>query len=350
MQDNRKIEPAPSSSSIVTRNSTDHLYNIELIGRVSHQITGVKLPSKKQVMQLMFYNMRIVGLRARESARLTIESARIFWQQARIPLQSNFRSVDRLIQLYEKWKKIRKTPAIRRNDAQRKTINEFVDGLDDLFDIAADNALETIRIDEDKKFLIMQREKGRPGCMMGVDLILHGREKRFQAKQEKEKARKRKHDAIRQNEAGNFLNSVISQSNYFSVYYEFTASVQLMEWSEEEDHTLLDELTDDGNETVNFASETNTDLPIVEEVESINSMYVSKRGRKTFITSRLCSALDNAKLSDGMAIHILIAAAEALGHRVEELALNRSTLRRMREENRMNESNEIQADFTDNVN
>lgn len=56
-----------------------------------------------------------------------------------------------------------------------------------------------------------------------------------------------------------------------------------------------------------------------------------KRGRKSFITARLVAALDNAKVSSGMAVHILIAAAEALGHRVEELVINRSTIHRLRQ-------------------
>ena len=48
-----------------------------------------------------------------------------------------------------------------------------------------------------------------------------------------------------------------------------------------------------------------------------NDVSDRKGGRKNFITPRLVEALDYAKVSDGMAVHILIAAAEALGHRVE---------------------------------
>lgn len=76
---------------------------------------------------------------------------------------------------------------------------------------------------------------------------------------------------------------------------------------------------------------------------------LKKRGRKNFMTSRLASALDNAKVSDGMAVHILIAAAEALGHRVEELVINRSSIHRLRQENRSQESKKISTGFIDNV-
>lgn len=69
------------------------------------------------------------------------------------------------------------------------------------------------------------------------------------------------------------------------------------------------------------------------------------RGKVHFITPRLCSALDNAKLSDGMAVHILIAAAEALGHNVEDLVINLSTLHRVRHENREKQFHNNVSDF-----
>jgi len=35
-----------------------------------------------------------------------------------------------------------------------------------------------MKINEDKEFLILQRQKGRPGCMLGTDVKLAGIEKR----------------------------------------------------------------------------------------------------------------------------------------------------------------------------
>lgn len=74
-----------------------------------------------------------------------------------------------------------------------------------------------------------------------------------------------------------------------------------------------------------------------------------KRGRKQFATPRLVAALDNAKVSDGMAIHILIAAAEALGHDVDQLVINRSSLNRQRKLFRAEKSQNIQEEFFRNV-
>lgn len=61
--------------------------DIKFIGTIAFQITGSKLPSKRQVLQVMFYHMRYAKLSKRESARLVVREAMIFWEKARIPTQ-----------------------------------------------------------------------------------------------------------------------------------------------------------------------------------------------------------------------------------------------------------------------
>lgn len=90
------------------------------------------------------------------------------------------------------------------------------------------------------------------------------------------------------------------------------------------------------------------DLEVDDDNDS-RAATIAKRGRKQWITPRLLSALDNAKVTNGKAVHILIAAAEALGHRVDGLIVNRTTIHRLREENRQNALANIQADFIENV-
>lgn len=57
------------------------------------------------------------------------------------------------------------------------------------------------------------------------------------------------------------------------------------------------------------------------------------------------SALDKCKISDRAAIHVIIAVAEALGHDIDELVINRSTLQRQRELNRIEKATEIKNAF-----
>lgn len=64
--------------------------------------------------------------------------------------------------------------------------------MDDLFDIAALNALQTLK-GIDKEFLLSQREKGRVGCLIGIDEAGEQLDARRLKRADKEENRKRKH-------------------------------------------------------------------------------------------------------------------------------------------------------------
>lgn len=55
-----------------------------LIGLPSYQINGAKLPSNRQVLSVLFYNIREVKLTVSESANLVIRECIIYWEKARI--------------------------------------------------------------------------------------------------------------------------------------------------------------------------------------------------------------------------------------------------------------------------
>lgn len=165
--------------------------NIFLIGVPSHQINGAKLPSNRQVLAVLFYNIREVKLNVSESANLVIRECIIFWEKARIPTRALPNCVKKLVELYHVWrdlqKNCKKTPIIYRTREK-----DFEGQLDNLFDIAHANALENIKIDEDKTFLIRQREPGRPGCLAGVDKKLANKEERAMQRRLAEEERKLK--------------------------------------------------------------------------------------------------------------------------------------------------------------
>ncbi|KAF0712490.1 Uncharacterized protein FWK35_00031652, partial [Aphis craccivora] len=56
-----------------------------LVGIMKNQITGGKLPSKRDILRVLFYNMRVVNLSLQESALLVIDECLIYWKKARIP-------------------------------------------------------------------------------------------------------------------------------------------------------------------------------------------------------------------------------------------------------------------------
>lgn len=67
--------------------------------------------------------------------------------------------------------------------------------MEELFDIAHLNALDIIKIDENRQFLLLQRQPGRPGHMSGVDYKLSKKEdSAFNKLEELQKKRKRAED------------------------------------------------------------------------------------------------------------------------------------------------------------
>ncbi|GBM88236.1 hypothetical protein AVEN_146372-1 [Araneus ventricosus] len=79
--------------------------------------------------------------------------------------------------MYNHWRNLQKT-ACRRSEMQEGNERNFISDLNNLFDIAHANALEIIKIEEDRKFLLRQREPGRRVCLMGIDMKLAKREER----------------------------------------------------------------------------------------------------------------------------------------------------------------------------
>lgn len=185
-----------SSSNTTERvlRSQDIQNDVYLLGSIDFEIRGAKLPSIRQVLKVFFYLFRHVNLDQRESARLAVREAFVFWNKARIPLRQEQHCIDKLLAIYNEWNAIRKSKS-RRNETQETKERAFIDKLDNLFDVAHDNAMEIITNQEDKEFLMKQRRKGRPGCMIGVDSILATKERNKAVLLEKKQLQKEKHDA-----------------------------------------------------------------------------------------------------------------------------------------------------------
>lgn len=157
------------------------------------QIVGAKLPSIGQVLRVFLYNLRKVKLGVSKSANLVIKEVEVLWCKARIPTRGFDKSVKKIVSIYNIWHGLKKN-WMRQTSAQRKNEQDFVDKLDDLFDIAHANAMDIIKIEEDKQFLINQRKKGRPGSMVGGDQVLAKKENRKVRRQEIENRKFEKHN------------------------------------------------------------------------------------------------------------------------------------------------------------
>ncbi|EFN86450.1 hypothetical protein EAI_00065, partial [Harpegnathos saltator] len=97
--------------------------------------------------------------------------------------------IAKLETLYGEWRTLQKH-AGRATESHKQKETEFVSKFNDLFDIAHASALDMITIEEDKQFLISQRQKGRPGYMGGIDFKYTRKEKRREEREAKAVARK----------------------------------------------------------------------------------------------------------------------------------------------------------------
>lgn len=157
-------DPSTSSSTPATSGATSRQRDkIFLIGYMSHQITGSKLPSNGQVLRCLFYNKRQVKLETRDAARLTIQEV-LFWEKSKIPTKQLKNCIAKLEKLQEEWRKLQRNATRRLSKAQSKKVEAFKSSLDDLFDIAHQDALKNTN-EEDRQFLLLQRQKGRAGSI-----------------------------------------------------------------------------------------------------------------------------------------------------------------------------------------
>lgn len=173
--------------------------DIFLVGKCASDILGSKLPSIKQVLQLLFYKIRVEHKTLFSSMKYSIGVTMEFWKRANIPTMHSTNCIRKLKKIYEKWRKMQRN-CESACEKHRKQEHDFQDEIQNfIFDIATPDALETIKIKEDRDFLVLQRMRGRQGIMHGVDANFLKKEKRKEKRLEKEQNRVSKYKA-----AGNY--------------------------------------------------------------------------------------------------------------------------------------------------
>ena len=140
------------------------------------ELTGSKLPSVRMALGFFLHHHLEMCETIRQSSAATVKEIAKFWHKARIPIRDAQNCQTKLERSFEEWRLLKKNKG-RQSLSQRSREAEFTSRLDDLFDIAHADALSMIQIDEDRQFLLLQREKGRRGSMSGVDTILDAKEK-----------------------------------------------------------------------------------------------------------------------------------------------------------------------------
>lgn len=79
-----------------------------LVSYISNQIVGAKFLSNQKSFKRFFYNVRVVNLITKENAALVLQEFSIFGQKARISTKKSDHCVNKLLKIYDKWKRLQK--------------------------------------------------------------------------------------------------------------------------------------------------------------------------------------------------------------------------------------------------
>src|SRR6218665_2932577 len=163
---------------------------IFLVGHTLESICGTKLPSNGQLLSTLFYHHQ-KNKTIRESARIAVREALPLCARARIPTRQEYNIVAKLVSLFEEWRTLLKSKG-KKSKFQQAKEEAFKEKLKDLFDMAHQNAMKMIKIQEDKYFLNAQRQKGRQGSMISVDKVLAAKEEWTRLRKYKEAQRRQR--------------------------------------------------------------------------------------------------------------------------------------------------------------
>ncbi|CAH0560497.1 unnamed protein product [Brassicogethes aeneus] len=155
-----------SNSAVTTRRKTD----IWLVGQTS-SISQAKLPTKQEVLRLFFHYKSDSKQNIKKCCHFTADDVLSVWEKAGIPTQLKKHVVGKVENLFRDWQKLKKNKEnkAKRSEGIKQKEEEWQMKLKNLFDIAHADALNMIRIQEDKDFLIAQREKDRRGQIGNLD-------------------------------------------------------------------------------------------------------------------------------------------------------------------------------------
>ena len=202
----------------------------------------------------------------------------------------------------------------KRSETIEHKEKDWSNSLDDLFDIAYADALETIKIEEDRQFLLAQRQKGRPGKMIGVDKVLHKKETEKLLKEKKYLKRKYEEELNRA---------------------EREETVELSTTGSSDDDT---DCTTDENDNIS--------MPRSSEASNVTSK--TKR-QKCMLDEKLSASLDMAKLSNRKAALVLTHTLQSAGVNPESYSVSYSSIRRQREDNRTQIAGRLKSEFSANM-
>jgi len=189
--------------------STDDLYLIG-VRNLESLVNLNQLPTVRQALQRFQYYLKETKS-VRNASHSTVEEIEVVWARATIPIMLRKHTVEKLERVHDTWLLLKKNRGRQSSGAQQARQLEFTTQLNTLFNIAHIDALTTIRIEEDRKFLIDQRTE-RKMFMSSEDKELAKKKARAEYRRLKEEGRRKKELAMSTAATLQFLRQIIGQS------------------------------------------------------------------------------------------------------------------------------------------
>ncbi|KAL4125926.1 hypothetical protein QTP88_010163 [Uroleucon formosanum] len=169
-----------------------------------------------------------------------------------------------------------------------------------------------MKIECDKQFLIAQRTKRRPGCLLGID---------------------RKNQKLEECIEKNLKNKLERKKR---VYEDMEISERVVN----SETVVFSSVSSDSDEIEEHNFNTISEEEVIEQPN-----LFQLRGKTNFITDKMAAALDRCKISDRDAVHILLATAESFGININELIINRTSVNSIRQRFRKNRIEALRVNF-----
>ncbi|GBM88692.1 hypothetical protein AVEN_104102-1 [Araneus ventricosus] len=115
-----------------------------------------KLPTTKEVL-LRFHHRLNDDNSVRNANHRTIDKLIVIWSKAEIPSRLVKHAIDKLEKIHSEWLLLKKNKSSL-SEAQREYERKFVRKVHKLFDIAHAIDMTMIKLEEDRKFLIDQKQ------------------------------------------------------------------------------------------------------------------------------------------------------------------------------------------------
>jgi hypothetical protein len=141
--------------------------SVWLIGFPSNELP----PSWGEVLRRYFWLQCNNKLEIRNAVTEVVRAVMCIWEKVRIPTAEERNVIGKLERKVEQYRAIQKGKS-RPSAPQIKKEDDIWEKLNELFDITHVDVLHIIKIEQDREFLMAQREPRRRGYMAGVDKVL----------------------------------------------------------------------------------------------------------------------------------------------------------------------------------